>query len=66
MPEHVHLLLSEPERENLALVLQMRKQMVCRNLGPASAKSPFWQARYYDFQRLERAKARGETALYSP
>jgi REP element-mobilizing transposase RayT len=49
MPEHVHLLLSEPERKNLALVLQMLKQMVSRNLQPASAKSPFWQARYYDF-----------------
>ena len=49
MPEHVHLLLSEPECKNLALVLQMLKQMVSRNLQPASAKSPFWQARYYDF-----------------
>ncbi|MFI5059705.1 MAG: REP-associated tyrosine transposase [Candidatus Acidiferrales bacterium] len=49
MPEHVHLLLSEPERKNLALVLQMLKQMVCRRLRPASGKSPFWQARYYDF-----------------
>ena len=35
MPEHVHLLLSEPERQNLALVLQMLKQMVSRRLRPA-------------------------------
>ncbi len=49
MPEHIHLLLSEPERENLALVLQMLKQMVSRNLPPGSRKGPFWQARYYDF-----------------
>jgi putative transposase len=28
MPEHVHLLLSEPERSNLAVVLQMLKQVV--------------------------------------
>ena len=49
MPEHVHLLLSEPERANLALVLQMLKQMFSRNLRRASARSPFWQARYYDF-----------------
>ena len=49
MPEHVHLLLSEPESKDLALVLQMLKQMVSRNLRPAPAKSPFWQARYYDF-----------------
>jgi len=63
MPEHVHLLLSEPERKNLALVLQMLKQMVCRKLRPPSVggpsyreakggdvqPQPFWQARYYDF-----------------
>src|ERR1039458_3557862 len=49
MPEHVHLLLSEPERANLALVLQMLKQMFSLNLRRASARSPFWQARYYDF-----------------
>jgi len=40
MPEHVHLLLSEPERENLALVLQMLKQMVSRKLRPASEGGP--------------------------
>jgi putative transposase len=63
MPEHVHLLLSEPDRQNLALVLQMLKQMVSRRLRPApvvgpsyrEAKGgdvhpqPFWQARDYDF-----------------
>jgi putative transposase len=47
MPEHVHLLLSEPERENLGLVLQMLKQMVSRRLRAGA--SPFWQERYYDF-----------------
>jgi putative transposase len=36
MPEHVHLLLSEPESKNLALVLQMLKQMVSRKLYPTS------------------------------
>ena len=41
MPEHVHLLLSKPQSKNLALVLQMLKQMVSRNLQPASTKSPF-------------------------
>jgi putative transposase len=39
MPEHVHLLLSEPERENLALVLQMLKQMVSRNLQSVGGAS---------------------------
>jgi len=32
MPEHVHLLVSEPERKSLALVLQMLKQMVSRRI----------------------------------
>jgi putative transposase len=48
MPEHVHLLLSEPERRNLAVVLQMLKQMVSRKLHEHGT-NPFWQPRYYDF-----------------
>jgi REP element-mobilizing transposase RayT len=32
MPEHVHLLLSEPERSNLAVALQMLKQVSSRKL----------------------------------
>ena len=43
MPEHVHLLLSEPERENLALVLQMLKQMVSRKLRAASEGGPSYR-----------------------
>jgi REP element-mobilizing transposase RayT len=43
MPEHVHLLLSEPERKNLALVLQMLKQMVCRKLQPTSVGGPSYR-----------------------
>jgi len=49
MPEHVHLLLSEPERAKLSLALQMLKQMVSRKLRTRGRASPFWQARYYDF-----------------
>ena len=49
MPEHVHMLVSEPERKNLALVLQMVKQMVSRRIQAAPAKHPFWLERYYDF-----------------
>jgi putative transposase len=48
MPEHVHLLLSEPERSNLAVVLQMLKQVVSQKLNE-HATIPFWQPRYYDF-----------------
>ncbi len=49
MPEHVHLLISEPERGSLALSSQMLKQMVSRKLRVAASKAPFWQPRYYDF-----------------
>jgi putative transposase len=48
MPEHVHLLVSEPERETLARAMQSLKQSVARTLA-LRAKDPFWQARYYDF-----------------
>jgi putative transposase len=44
MPEHVHLLLSEPERGDLATAIQAMKQSVARRVG-----GHFWQFRYYDF-----------------
>ena len=47
MPEHVHLLLSEPQRETLAEAIKSLKQGVARRLiGDAEH---FWQKRYYDF-----------------
>ncbi len=46
MPEHVHLLMSEPSRNALATTLQMLKQMTCRKLFN---EGRFWQERYYDF-----------------
>ncbi len=48
MPEHVHLLISEPERGRLALCLQMLKQNVARKLK-VDHETPFWHGRYYDF-----------------
>ncbi len=48
MPEHVHLLVSEPERDTLARAMQSLKQSVARRLALRAANS-FWQARYYDF-----------------
>jgi len=48
MPEHVHLLVSEPERGVLARAIQAMKQSVARRTAPR-APEPFWQARYYDF-----------------
>ena len=49
MPEHVHLLISEPERSTLHVALQMLKQIVSRKLRRKLAEHPFWQPRYYDF-----------------
>lgn len=48
MPEHVHLLISEPERGTLRVALQMFKQRVSQKLRDRSM-TPFWQPRYYDF-----------------
>ena len=47
MPEHVHLLMSEPERGTLASAVQAMKQSVSRKL--IGGREHFWQARYYDF-----------------
>jgi len=46
MPEHVHLLVSEPERRSLSVAIQALKQSVARR--QKVFRSPFWQARYYD------------------
>ena len=48
MPEHVHLLVNEPERDTLARAIQSLKQGVARRLALRAADS-FWHARYYDF-----------------
>ena len=78
MPEHVHLLLSEPQRSNLAVALQMLKQVSARQLLPkgvpslsplsgdrvgARSPAPFWQARYYDFN-VHSEKKRVEKLRY--
>lgn len=49
MPEHVHLLVSEPERAPLCTAIQMLKQNVGRSLPRLVADQSFWQTRYYDF-----------------
>jgi putative transposase len=46
MPEHIHLLLSEPERGTLAEALKSLKQGVARRL--IAGAQHFWQKRYYD------------------
>ncbi len=64
MPEHVHLLISEPEKGNPSKMLQVLKQKVSRALRKPARKSSaqlslalaaavdspaFWQRRFYDF-----------------
>ena len=77
MPEHVHLLLSEPERRNLSAVMKALKQSVSRRvlrrareqraqlgLFAAQAVLPrFWQPRFYDFNVFT-AKKRIEKLRY--
>ena len=45
MPEHVHLLLSEPKKAILSKAIQALKLSV----SVQSRERPFWQPRYYDF-----------------
>ena len=45
MPEHVHLLVSEPKKALLSKGIQALKLSV----SVQSKERPFWQARYYDF-----------------
>ena len=64
MPEHIHLLLTEPEVGDPSTVMQVLKQRTARALLPTNKrKDPrqrnlfgeelrrraFWQARFYDF-----------------
>jgi putative transposase len=60
MPEHVHLLLTEPEIAHLSMVMKSLKQSVARKVMSARKKSgarlfadefpkAFWQPRFYDF-----------------
>ncbi|MGA9071715.1 MAG: transposase [Terracidiphilus sp.] len=52
MPEHIHLLVSEPAGELLSKFVQVLKTTVsiqARKAGKrAMGESPFWQARYFD------------------
>ena len=55
MPEHVHLLISEPSRSKLCTVLQMLKQNTAHELRPVEG-APLWEPRYYDFNVWSEAK----------
>ena len=55
MPEHVHLLIGEPERSKLSMAIQMLKQITSQKLR-AKHLPRFWQVRYYDFPVWSEAK----------
>jgi putative transposase len=52
MPEHVHLLIGEPEDSTLANAIKALKLSVTLRLS----QRPFWQARYYDFNVFSNPK----------
>ena len=68
MPELFHLLISEPIRRTVALVMQVLKQRVsrrCRKRKHSITQMPlwenqparaFWQKRYYDFNVFSERK----------
>src|ERR1051325_11486096 len=68
MPEHFHLLISEPETGNPSLVMKSLKQRVARRLlrkrhsisqlrmWPDETAEHFWQKRFYDFIVWSRRK----------
>jgi len=79
MPEHIYLLLTEPEVGTPSTVMQVLKRRSARALlpkkkradarqrrlfGDASIRTPFWQARFYDFN-VWTTKKRGETEIYA-
>jgi putative transposase len=69
MPEHVHLLISEPARVTPSVVLKVLKQRVSRDLRKKSGQARgegllrFWQPRFYDFN-VYSAKKRREKLEY--
>jgi putative transposase len=54
MPEHVHLLVSEPPNVDLSRALQALKISVARR----ARISPFWTHRYHDFNVFTEKKVR--------
>jgi putative transposase len=59
MPEHVHLLIGEPQRGSVADAIHSLKLSVALRRG----ERPFWQARYYDFN-VHNEKKRVEKLRY--
>lgn len=55
MPEHFHLLMSEPQVGDPSKTMQVVKQRFAQNVAPRTAAAPrsrpvhIWEARFYDF-----------------
>lgn len=62
MPEHVHLLISEPKGALLAKALQALKLSV----AVQREERPFWQVRYYDFNVFTEKKRIEKIAIHAP
>jgi putative transposase len=63
LPEHVHLLISEPSAAPPATAIQVFKQRVSRQMRGLPRESAgelrrFWQRRYYDFNVYSEKKLR--------
>ena len=62
MPEHFHLLISEPQIGDPSTVVQVLKQSVAKAALGNSPERQFWQPRFYDFnvwtekKRIEKLK----------
>ncbi len=54
MPEHVHLLLTEPKKQPTSTTISVLKGETSKRLK--SSRTQFWQVRYYDFNVLTHAK----------
>jgi putative transposase len=59
MPEHVHLLVSEPEEKALSVAIQILKQ----RFSKTRKEEYVWESRYYDFN-VRSQKKRIEKLTY--
>ena len=80
MPEHIHLLIGEPQVKTPSTVMQALKLgfarrviAEARRLGvphfsrfSRSGPQHIWQKRFYDFKRLDRTETHRETPLHAP
>jgi putative transposase len=54
MPEHVHLLVSEPDKLTLSQIIGALKTEVSKKAS--LGEEPLWQKRYYDFNVFTHSK----------